>query len=109
MGKNFSAPRKKDGLCRGVKCREQRASHGGEGSSQGKSPWLLRVGQGAGGVEEAGAEKEGLLLARKRSRGTCAHGAGRGAEGGTCCSLEGGADHGEERSRAPCCWLLLLP
>jgi hypothetical protein len=26
MGKkNFSAPRKKDGLCRGVKCREQRA------------------------------------------------------------------------------------
>jgi hypothetical protein len=68
---------------------------------------LLRVGQGAGGVEEAGAEEEGLLLARKRSRGTCAHGAGRGAEGGACCSPEGGADHGEERSRAPCCWLLL--
>jgi hypothetical protein len=38
------------------------------------------------------------------SRGTCAHGAGRGTEGGACCSPEGGAGHGEERSRAPCCW-----
>jgi hypothetical protein len=24
--------------------------------------------------------------------------------GGACCSPEGGAGHGEERSRAPCCW-----
>uniref|UniRef100_A0A804NXD2 Uncharacterized protein n=1 Tax=Zea mays TaxID=4577 RepID=A0A804NXD2_MAIZE len=38
------------------------------------------------------------------SRGTCAHGAGRGVEGGACCSPEGGGGHGEERSRAPCCW-----
>jgi hypothetical protein len=82
---------------RGVVHMEKRSGHGSEGSSQGEMPWLLallparwlllREGQGAGGVEEAGAEGEkGLLLARKRSRGPTV---GRGAKLHACCREAG--------------------
>jgi hypothetical protein len=70
---------------------------GARGALRGKTPWLLallpvrwlllREGQGAGGVEEAGAEGEkGLLLARKRSRGPAE---GRGAKLHACCREAG--------------------
>jgi hypothetical protein len=78
MGENFSAPRKNGGLCRGAKCREQRASHGREGSSRGKSPWLLALLPARGYCawdKEQGASRK---LEPRGRRDCCSP--GRGAE-----------------------------
>jgi hypothetical protein len=89
-----------------------------KGSRGGRQPWEGASRATAqpwerGGAGEAAApcaesdrrEARRVLLEMVGwSRGTCAHGAGRGAEGGACCLPEGGTGHGEERSCAPCCW-----
>jgi hypothetical protein len=106
MGENFSAPRKKGGLCRGAECREQRASHGREGSSQGKSPWLLALLPARGCCawdKEQGAAGDTLAPWTPGKSFSCwfpwsASCAPRGCRSGrSCCAMEQGGEMAWEK------------
>jgi hypothetical protein len=78
--------------CRDAERQEQRASHGREGSSQGKSPWLLAL------LPARGTRSRGRLEIRRRHGRQGGASAPRKKEQGRQLAARHGGEHGGEGS-----------